>query len=433
VGKPIIFVLTKDCPPSTGQGGLGPVIAPLIVVQAAGNPVTIAKTKIADIRPSPGTRLGIPWASAVAALLLFFSGSHALWLSSSVEAFQVSAGDIKVDGKPDAAWKYIAAYSSGSQSIGFFDYGKMVILTSDAARNNPDPSKYYKPKGDGSVSLLAAYDNTALYFFFLIKETEVFDGRTACKDTASWWKAHAAEVYVDYSTWDEQAYQSYFTADAGNVTFGTSKKSFQLDKAALPADTRKYFRDRTKNDRFQTRALPTGLEAVSAVHSSSDPHTIGVEMKIPFPTGYGVSFTAGKSMFISWGYNHYPDTGKSDCSSNPIAYRWAKHFKDYTDSTPKPPGWKANDSTHYDPVRSWDGWGRFVLQNRLADPAQCQADVSQKWDLSYWTQLCREIATGFLPKSTAPIPESSPMDGSRDLRGRKVERIPRSVLFPELP
>jgi hypothetical protein len=377
---------------------------------------------------------GAAWIRFPLIFLLFFSGSHALWLRSSVEAFQVASGDIKVDGKPEAVWKAIAAANYDSQTVNFFDYGKTVILGSDAVRNDPDPSKYYKPKAPGSATLLAAYDNTALYFFFLIKEQDLFDGRTACKDTVNWWKAHAAEVYVDYTAWSETAYQSYFTADAGGVTFGTSKKSLQLDKAALPADTRKYYRDRSKNDRFQTRTpLPTGLEAVSAAHSASDPHTLGVEMKIPFPSGTASSFAVGNSIFISWGYNHYPDTAKADCSGNPIAYRWAKHYKTYSSTGIKPPGWRDKDSTHYDPARSWDGWGQLHLNPRAVNSSSCLGVDDSQWDVGYWKYKCGG-ATSISPSLMKAPPAPFTAGGkARDARGREVKDRPASILFRDFP
>lgn len=363
------------------------------------------------------------------ALLLAATASHALWLDSYVEAYRVAPGAIKIDGKPDAIWKYIAVSQPPTNRISFFDYGKMVILSPDTARNDPDPSGYYiPPDGSGAVTLMAAYDTTALYFYFLVKELNSFDGRTACKDTANWWKPHAAEVFVDYTPWSETAYQSYFTSDAGGVAFGTSKKTIQLDKPVLPADTRKYYRDRTKNDRLQTRSpLPTGLEAVSAAHSVSDPLTFGVEMKIPLPAG--TKLAPNGSLFISWGYNHYPENGKSDCSSNPIAYRWAKHFKPYADSARKPPGWKANDSTHYDPLRSWDGWGRMLLDSHTANAVnECTNVDDAQWDVSYWMSRCGG-ATGVLRAPKRPATLSPAAGIPRDARGRTAEERPGSVLF----
>jgi hypothetical protein len=69
-------------------------------------------------------------------------------------------------------------------------------------------------------------------------------------------------------------------------------------------------------------------------------------MKIPFWTGNAADFQAGKSMFISWGYNHYPNAGKANCDSTPIAYRWAKHYVTYSASDAnKPVGWRAGNFT----------------------------------------------------------------------------------------
>ena len=273
--------------------------------------------------------------------------------------------------------------------------------------------------------MLAAYDNAALYFFFLVKENSLYDLRTACT-SGEVWKANAAEVFIDYSTWSPSLYQAYFSADAGGLIYGTSTKTLQLDKPAFPQETRKYYRDRSLNNRFEVRTPgPAGLEAVAASPTAADSLTIGVEMKIPFPGGSQSAFAAGNSIFISWGYNHYPDSAKADCTANPIAYRWAKHFKSY-DSGQKPPGWRADDSTHFDPVRSWDGWGRFYLDPLQANTATCRTMEANTWDLAYWKTYCGSATSARALVKKQMTPENR----TRDSRGRLAKPTPGQILFP---
>jgi hypothetical protein len=159
-----------------------------------------------------------------------------------------------------------------------------------------------------------------------------------------------------------------------------------------------------------------------------DVNTLGVELRVPMPTPG--DFTAGKRMFISWGYNHYPVEFGSACDSLPIAYRLAKHYKTYSDS-PKPPGWLTGDSTHFDPLRSYDGWGRFDLSSGApVTGSKCRMPLADTtWDLDVWFNSCMSLPTGLQPmrpfRTMGPPAgtDAAPQEASgRDLRGRLAPR-----------
>ena len=361
-----------------------------------------------------GTLLGMPGAS------------NALYLDSAIIAYRIPEGKtINLDGKPDSLWKAIAGLNQGFSTISLNDYRRIVLLESDAIRND-DPRKYFQAPGQGSVSLLAAYDSKALYFFFLVRENTAFDADSRCAN-GDLWRANAPEVYLDPSPWNDSLYQAYFSADAGALTFGTSAKTIQLAKPASLADpSRFYFRDRTQGDRFALRTAPTGVKALTAKRTPSDALTSGVEMAIPFWGGNNQAFGQGSSLFISWGYNHYRDTTGTGCQDNPVAYRWAKHYKTYQAGDPKPPGWIQGDSTHYDPPRSWDGWGRLILSPSQPNVGNCRTMDESLWDVKYWQERCGNAVVGFDPvKSPADfrsgrmgLPDPDAPVSGRDSRGR---------------
>lgn len=368
-----------------------------------------------------------------------FASAHGLFLGGAINAYRLPTGKtITMDGRPDTVWKVIAGMGAGTglTTIAFNDYAKIVLLDSVGLRND-DPSQHYTAPATGSVGLLAAYDNTALYFFFLVKENTTFDGRTLC-DSAKLWKANAAEVFVDPSAWNTSLYQSYFSVDAGSQAFGTSPKTALLGRSAFVQDNRAYYRSRAANDRFDLRAAPSGTLVSASAHNTGDPMTIGVEMKMPFASIWGgaTAFAPGNSMFISWGYNHYPSGAPNSCNNTPIAYRWAKHYKTYGPADDKPPGWILNDTTHYDPLRSWDGWGRLTLNIDSAKATCSQLDTTS-WDPAYWNQHCPPIAvfSKDSPRKAALAPgRSSPGEGSmRDAQGRRSRARSRILyLLPYL-
>ncbi|MDQ3001877.1 MAG: hypothetical protein M3Y08_11535 [Fibrobacterota bacterium] len=382
---------------------------------------------------------------ALICLLLagFFSPSHALYLAETISAFSLPpsgpGSTIKVDGSPDTVWKAISVLPGAVSTIDFEDFQKLVILQPDAARNDDDPSKYVKDPVNGSIKMLVAYDKTALYFLFLVRTTTVFNPKSLCAPTAAnLWKADAPEVYIDPSPFDADTsvYPSYFSTDSSGLVYGTSPKTIQLDKPLNAGDTRLYFRNRAMADKFQIAATPAGLLAVSKSFSASDTTTVIVEMKIPFWTTAS-AFTAGKSMFISWGFNMYPKSLWGNCSGTPLAYRWAKHYLNYDQALDKPPGWRAKDSTHYDPTRSWDGWGRFEFSSYRVDPQVCRNLNQANWDVTYWQQQCTGAATGIdTPAGSrrvqirpGGIPSRHGPQG-RDIRGRSTQGGSSLFIFP---
>lgn len=379
------------------------------------------------------------WVSRIFMVCGLLSGvADALYQDQYITAARVAERKLVIDGKPDLIWKEIGGRGYYSQ-IAFSDYEKIVILEPDSVRN-AHPSRYYEAPGSGSVTMLAAYDSLYLYFFFIVKENNRFNQTPSCS-MADLWRAHAVDVFVDPAAWSTSVYPTYFSADAGEVSYGTSTKTFQVSKPAFPGEIREYYRDRTVGNRFQLRTLVSELEGVSAVRTSADANTYGVELRVPIPAAHRADYVDGKSMFISWGYNHYPDGPRATCGENPIAYRWAKHYRTYSAGEPKPPGWRAGDSTHYDPLRSRDGWGRLELSNQTVHTGiRCRAGLAETdWDLGAWRTYCGEVAT-----STAILPAArnrpsarflGPVSGEesgRDISGRLAPGGPiRFRVFPD--
>lgn len=359
--------------------------------------------------------------------------THALYSREYLTAFRIPDNSLKMDGRPDSLWRAVAGMGlSTGHSLSFKDTEKMVVLAPETVRND-DPSKYVKNPVNGSITMLAAYDNQALYFFFLVKTKTVVNAKTVCPALADAWKADAAEVFVDPSPWDQDpaVYRSYFTADASGLVYGTSPKTIQVDKPISRRDsTRFYYRDRLTADKFQVPGtMPAGLVALSSAHSATDTTTVGVEMKIPYWAGTKPSFVGGKTMFISWGFNMYADTLWANCGSNPLAYRWAKNFLNYNNEAEKPPGFHMDDSTHYDPTRSWDGWGPLSISGKQVDEANCKSPSESKdafnanWDPAWWAARCQgniavDLRAGSLLRfDAAGMPVPSRLRG-RDVRGR---------------
>jgi hypothetical protein len=367
-----------------------------------------------------------PWIRFFALLACLIGVSHALFTGKPITAFQVPDDRIKVDGNPDTLWK--AVYSWGDRSvISFKDFRKIVVL----GNPNGDPSQFIPPPPGDSVFMLAAYDSKALYFYFQAKVATVAKSDPLCNTAETQWKADAAEVFVDPSPWsqDTAVYRSYFSADAGGLTYGTSPKTIQLDKPLYDKETRPpYFRSRVTGDKFQIPAtLPTGVQAAS-MHYGKDSTRVSVEMRIPFWGGSSAAFAPGKSMFISWGFNMYPDSlwKKSCATADPIAFRWAKNYLNYNDASTKPPGWRMDDSTHYDPLRSWDGWGRLTMGYDMVETRTCKFTDSTSWLPTDWDKSgCRGGATELGDRSRDPAQRVGRVfnPGSargRDLRGRSM-------------
>lgn len=368
---------------------------------------------------------------------------HALW-NQSITAYRVADKSIKMDGRPDSVWRAISVFARSD--VGFGQYGKMVILQPDSVRN-ADPEKYLPSPPSGSATFLAAYDSEALYFYFAVKPkaTVAHPGTLGC-GANDWWKADAAEVWVDPSPWSEDPgeYRSYFTADASGLVYGTSPKSIQLAKPIhhQPDSTRYYFRNRVTADKFQIPGSTNpAIQAISARQSTSAGAWRGVEMKIPFWTP-AANFAAGKSMFVSWGFNLYLDTLPANCSGMPLAYRWAKHTYNYDGDPEKPPGWRAKDTTHYDPSRSWDGWGRLTLTPSTLDGRTCRyqtpAEFNASWDPDAWRSNCSPPVTASVPRrygirldgAGMPVPSGLRREGpGRDARGRSLPSGSRAPAF----
>jgi hypothetical protein len=370
-------------------------------------------------------------AARLGLLLAGLCGSvHALYRQDSVLAFRVPDGKIAVDGTPERLWKALSQRQGAQSTISFQDYRTMVLLQPEQVRN-ADPSQYVKNPVNGYATLMAAYDNTALYFLFIVKTKTIANAKTLCTDAAEFWKADAPEIYLDPNLWVEDAtsYRNYFSTDAGGLIYGTSPKTIQVGKPLDDKDTRVYFRNRATADKFQTvSAASAGILAVSKRHTpNSDTSVTAVEMKIPYWGGLGAANAGSKPFFISWGFNMYPDSLWSNCGGNPLAYRWAKHYLNYDAAQTKPPGWRAKDSTHYDPTRSWDGWGRFSMSNGTAvDSTECSKSAEKEWDVLNWKTSCHETATRLAAPAGRAVPSildrnGFPIAGWRDLRGRSIK------------
>jgi hypothetical protein len=351
--------------------------------------------------------------------------AHALYTREPITAYRVADNAFTLDGRPDSLWRTIFSMPNGRQTISFQDYSKMVILEPENARNG-NPADYAKNPSAGSISLIAAYDSKALYFFFLIKTAAFANPKALGCASADLWKVDAAEIYLDPSVWRSGSsdYRTYFYTDASGFVYGTSPRTIQVDRPMSSRDSRVFYRNRNIGERFQVRdSLPAGMSVAVSPRTSADTGWVGVEMRIPFWTAAS-DFAPGLSMFASWGFNRYGDSARTDCNANPIAYRWAKNILNYDFSAEKPPGWRAGDSTHYDPSHSWDGWGQLNLLNQQAinncktgDP---KATFDANWDPGYWQNGCFPQVTGSRPdrlRSHAAIPASS-RPPLRDARGR---------------
>jgi hypothetical protein len=367
-----------------------------------------------------------PWIRFFALLACLAGVSNALFTGQWITAFQVPDDRITVDGNPDTLWK--ALYDLEERSvISFQEYQNIVVL----GNPNADPSKLMNlPAGD-SIFMLAAYDSKALYFYFQAKVATVAHSKDLCATAATQWKADAVELFLDPSSWrqDTAVYRSYFSADAGGLSYGTSPKTIQLDKPLYDKETRPpYFRSRVSGDKLQIPAtLPTGVQAASK-HYEKDSTRVSVEVRIPFWGGSAAAFAPGSSMFISWGFNMYPDSlwKKSCATADPIAFRWAKNYLNYNDASSKPPGWRMDDSTHYDPLRSWDGWGQLTLANGLQDPKLCFIQDPSSWLPSDWSKINCNATTGLGDRPREPARRAGRVfqTGSapgRDLKGRATQ------------
>lgn len=366
---------------------------------------------------------------------LLVGWTHGLYLDSTITAFRVANGLIAVDGKMEMVWKEIGgAYPQSTSQIRFNDYDKIVLL-SDSLRNRHAEGLYAAPAA-GSATMLAAYDQSNLYFFFIVRENSLFNPSAGGCGSQDLWKANAVEVFVDPSEWSETLYTAYFSADAGQASYGTSAKSFEAAMPAWPGGTSRFYRDRTDSNTFKLRTPPpTQMRTASAVRLSSDSLTLGVEIRIPMPSA--ADYTPGKSLFVSWGYNHYP--GSVGCDELPIAYRWARHVKSYEFANSKPPGWKSGDSVHFDPLASYDGWGRMHLSNNPAlQGTGCRQTLPDSaWEIADWKANCGGTPTS-IGAPAGPTRLLSPAFGSampflRDIRGRRIGRESLLRIVPVAP
>ena len=367
----------------------------------------------------------------VCLVLAFLCGPvQALYTQDAVTAYRVPDGKIRVDGNPERLWRALSLQSGAVATIAFTDMGKLVLLQPQQVRN-ANPSLYVKNPVNGYVSMLAAYDNAALYFLFLVKTATVVNSKTVCGGGDNLWKADAPEVFLDPNVWmnDSTSYRKYFSTDASGLIFGSSPKTIQLSKPLNDKDTRSFFRNRAMGDRFQVAALPAGASVVS-LRSPSDTALVAVEMRIPYWGGLSTSYSPAKSLFISWGFNMYPESLWTNCNGNPLAYRWAKHYLNYDGAAVVPPGWAAHDSTHFDPTRSWDGWGRFNLSAAATvDSTLCSNSPASEWNPTRWSQTC--IASVTILEVPAPgarlrwgrggLGVFGGSGHARDMRGRSLK------------
>jgi hypothetical protein len=352
--------------------------------------------------------------------------SHALYTADAINAYRVNDNAFAIDGRPDSLWRVIFAMPNGNRSLSFQDYSKMVILQPDSTRNQ-DPARYVKNPAPGSATLMAAYDSKALYFFFLIKTGAYANPKALGCTSADLWKPDAVDLYLDPSAWraGSSDYRTYFYTDASGLIFGTSPRTIQVDRPISSRDNRVFYRNRSVGERFQVRdTLPNGLNVAVSSRTPADTGWVGVEMRIPFWTSAS-DFARGHSLFASWGFNRYGDSARTDCGGTPLIYRWAKNILNYDFSAEKPPGWKAGDSTHYDPVRSWDGWGELLLADQLAlnvcRGGDSKATFDSTWTAASWISGCNQATSGNLLRpgraDAAPDP-FSPGRTPRDARGR---------------
>lgn len=353
---------------------------------------------------------------------------HALFLDSAIVAYRVANGLIVVDGKPDLVWKELGAKPQSTSRIRLDDRRNVVLL----ADRNRLPDAQYAVPDSGSVTMLAAYDQEFLYFLFIVRESRTYNPVGAGCSLPNLWKANAVQVFVDPSAWSETLYSAYFSADAGQASYGTSIKTFEAAMPAWPGEARRYYRDRTDSNTFKLRSQPPArMQMASASRLASDTLTLGVEIRIPIAAA---EYQDGKSLFVSWGYNHYPGPGNS-CDALPIAYRWARHVKSYAGVDPKPPGWNPGDSVHFDPLASYDGWGRMQLAgNPPLNGSGCrQPPADADWDLAVWWAHCANVPVSIgWPSGPGPSPASGSGVASqfRDIRGRWIGQGRFLRIFP---
>ncbi len=377
-------------------------------------------------------------------VFLFASKGWSLYLNAEISALKLPANtSIKIDGKPDSIWWAIAAKSGKNSIIDFQDYSKIVLLTNDSVRNL-DPAKVYASQDTGNIGLLAAYDNNALYLLFIVHTKSTFNGSNVCTDSnTTAWKGDMVQVFLDPNSWDTSLYKNYFSADEAYAVFGTSLSSIEIDRPLYGLNNLLIYKDRIATNRFVARnAKPSGLSLTRLRNSSQvDSNAYAIEMKIPFWGNNPSAFKRGGSMYISWGYNNYLDSMKNDCSDQPIAYRWAKHYKNY-DTYPladRPAGFILHDSTHFDPTRSGDGWGRLVFDSTSLDPKICRNISIGKWDISTWAINCSSNTTELNQMVMPPLmfenkaflrQENDALGRKLILQGNKKERSNPLLSFP---
>jgi hypothetical protein len=122
-----------------------------------------------------------------------------------------------------------------------------------------------------------------------------------------------------------------------------------------------------------------------------------------------------------------------------LAFRWAKNFLNYDAEPEQPPGWLLHDSTHYDPLRSWDGWGRLVLEagtmgNFCYHSTDSKTKFDSTWDPTYWKSTCGNQVTqarGSIGLDAAGMPVPMFRTSPRDALGRKGRSVSPSFPRPD--
>lgn len=301
--------------------------------------------------------------------------SFAIYTGPRIVAYQLSGSDgIAIDGKRDATWDAIANKASGKTTVNFQDMDRLLYLGPDSIKNKDISSQ--TPPSKGEISLTMAYDSKFVYAFFEAKDDYVFDGSNQCGPEQIW-RADAIELFIDPSPWTTTVgtLAALFRADADSRAFGTSANTIQFAKPIHGNDSRLFYADRFENNQFVSRpgALTSGQRFPGfQVASGADTKTgiTTLELKIPHTNRGGDrpwgTFTAGRSMYITFAYNNYLNTHKSDCTDSPVKHAWSKNIKEYTQQewvslTGSTKGWAPGDKVQYDPTDSFDGWGELYL------------------------------------------------------------------------
>lgn len=339
-------------------------------------------------------------------LLAGLRPAQALFTQKFISAYRVGPGQIQVDGKPEAIWGGVARAQDGSSSMDFTSHANIILVGKGDSLRNVDPAPLYPNPKPGAVRLLAAYDSLYLYFLFTVEGDAYFGKTENCVD-AELWRADALELFLDTSPWSEAHYPYFFSAQDGGGAFGTSERTIQVSKPLNPEEKRVFFKNREADQKFIQREMLQKLPGFAA-KQQVDPSgkKVILEMRIPYwakpSQSQPARFQPGNSHFISWAYNNYLDSFPDNCSEYPVKYSWSKHHKLYPSMpiSARPPGFIPNDSTHYDPTRSYDGWGRLYLHPSTFEGSSCSGEIANPWDFQNWNG-CAAVGLGRRPKPVA--------------------------------